>query len=336
MRKTRNIIFATTMLALVVGLGTAGYMILEKWNFLDSLYMTVITISTVGFSEVNPVSNQGRILTMTVLISGLGVLAYVVGTLTRTLVEGQLLEVMGRKKLEREIQKLKGHYVICGYGRVGQIICEEIKKARPTPLVVIDNNDQVAAKVEEDGFFFISGDATEEECLLRAGTLNAKALVTALDSEADNVYITITAKGLNPKLYILARAGRIGSEKKLIHAGANVVVSPHQIGVFRMPQAVDRPAVTEFFDFTLVDPHIAFTMEQIPVSPASTLSDVALIDSGIRQKFDLIVVAIKKPSGEMLYNPASHTRIEIGDTLIALGQKSNLIELSRLLGNTEL
>jgi voltage-gated potassium channel len=251
---------------------------------------------------------------MTVLISGLGVLAYVVGTLTRTLVEGQLLEVMGRKKLEREIQKLKGHYVICGYGRVGQIICEEIKKARPTPLVVIDNNDQVAAKVEEDGFFFISGDATDEECLLRAGTLNAKALVTALDSEADNVYITITAKGLNPKLYILARAGRIGSEKKLIHAGANVVVSPHQIGGFRMAQALLRPAVTEFFDFTLVDPHIAFTMEQIPVSPASTLSDVALID----------------------YNPASHTRIEIGDTLIALGQKSNLIELSRLLGNTEL
>lgn len=238
--------------------------------------------------------------------------------------------------MEREIQKLKGHYVICGYGRVGQIICEEIKKARPTPLVVIDNNDQVAAKVEEDGFFFISGDATEEECLLRAGTLNAKALVTALDSEADNVYITITAKGLNPKLYILARAGRIGSEKKLIHAGANVVVSPHQIGGFRMAQALLRPAVTEFFDFTLVDPHIAFTMEQIPVSPASTLSDVALIDSGIRQKFDLIVVAIKKPSGEMLYNPASHTRIEIGDTLIALGQKSNLIELSRLLGNTEL
>ena len=324
------------MLALVVSMGTAGYMILEKWNFLDSLYMTIITISTVGFSEIHPLNTDGRILTMAVLISGLGVLGYVVGTLTRSFVEGQLLGFMGRKKLEREIQKLKGHYVICGYGRVGQIICEEIKKTRPTPIVVIDKGDHVAAKVEEEGYFFLLGDATEEECLLRAGIRAAKALVTALDSEADNVYITITAKGLNPKLYLLARAGRIGSEKKLIHAGANVVVSPHQIGGFRMAQALLRPTVTEFFDFTLADPHIAFTIEEIPVSPSSKLSDVTLIDSGIRRQLDLIVVAIKKPSGEMLYNPASHTQIEIGDTLIALGQKSNLIELAKLLGNTAL
>ncbi len=336
MNTSRNIIFAAIMLFLVLSIGSAGYMILEKWNFLDALYMTVITISTVGFSEVNPVSDQGRILTMTILVSGLGVLGYLVGSLTRTLVEGQLLEVMGRKRLERQIKALKDHYIICGYGRVGRIVCEEIKKTRPTSLVVIDKESYVTTKVEEAGHLYILGDATEEECLLKAGIRSAKGLATALDSEADNVYITITARGLNPKLYILARAGRIGSEKKLVHAGADVVVSPHQIGGFRMAQALLRPTVTEFFDFTLADPDIAFTIEEIPVSPTSKLNDVTLVDSGIRRQFDLIVVAIKKTSGEMLYNPASHTQIEIGDTLIALGQKSNLIELSKVLGNRRL
>ena len=333
MIKTRNIIFAAVMLALVLSMGTAGYMILEEWNFLDSLYMTVITISTVGFSEVNPVSNQGRILTMTILISCLGVLGYVVGTLTRTLVEGQLLEVMGRKKLERQIQKLKNHYIICGYGRVGRIICEEIKKSKPAPLVVIDKDSTLTPKIEEDGYLYFLGDATREECLLKAGILSAKGVATALDSEADNVYITLTARGLNPDLFVLARAGRRGSEKKLERAGANRVVSPHQIGGFRMAQALLRPHVTEFIDFAFTDLDTNLGMEEIPVRPDSKLSDISLVDSGIRQQFDLIIVAISKATGEMLFNPASHTRIQIGDTLIALGQRSNLIKLERLLGN---
>ena len=333
MKKTRNMIFATVMLALVVGLGTAGFMILEKWNFLDSLYMTVITISTVGFSEVNPVSNQGRILTMAILISGLGVLGYVVGTLTRTLVEGQLLEVMGRKKLERQIQKLKEHYIICGYGRVGRIICEEIKKSKPTPLVVVDNDSTLTPKIEEHGYLYLLGDATSEETLLKAGILSAKGLATALDSEADNVYITLTARGLNPGLFVLSRAGRRGSEKKLERAGANRVVSPHQIGGFRMAQAMLRPHVTEFIDFAFTDLDTNLGMEEIPVRPNSKLSDISLVDSGIRQQFDLIIVAISKATGEMLFNPASQTRIQIGDTLIALGQRSSLQKLEQLLGN---
>ena len=333
MVKNRNIIFATVMLALVVSLGTVGYMTLEHWNFLDSLYMTVITISTVGFSEVNPVSNQGRILTMAVLISGLGVLAYVVGTLTRTLVEGQLLEVMGRKKLERQIQKLKNHYIICGYGRVGRIICEEIKKSRPTPVVVIDSDSTLTPMIEEHGYLYYLGDATSEETLLKAGILSAKGLATALDSEADNVYITLTAKGLNPELFVLARAGRRGSEIKLERAGADRVISPHHIGGFRMAQALLRPNVAEFIDFATHDPDSGMNMEEIPVRANSQFSDISLVDSGIRQQFDLIIVAIKKTSGEMIFNPASHTRIQIGDTLIALGQRSNLIKLERLLGN---
>ncbi len=333
MTKTRNLIFAAVMLFLVVSMGTAGYMILEKWNFLDSLYMTVITLTTVGFSEVNPVSDQGRILTMTILISGLGVVGYLVGTLTQIVVEGQLLRIMGRKKLERQIEKLKNHIIICGYGRVGRIICEEIYRSKPTPLVVIDNDSTVTAKIEEDGHLYLLGDATEEQCLLKAGIRSAKGLATALDSEADNVYITLTAKGLKPNLFIIARAGRIGSEKKLVQAGANHVVSPHQIGGYRMAQALLRPNVTEFIDFATHDPGTGMGMEEIPVRPQSKLADVALVDSGIRKELDLIIVAIKKADGTMLFNPASHTTIQIGDTLIALGQRSSLIKLELLLGN---
>jgi voltage-gated potassium channel len=270
---------------------------------------------------------------MTILISGLGVLGYVVGTLTRTLVEGQLLEVMGRKKLERQIQKLKDHYIICGYGRVGRIICEEIKKSKPTPLVVIDSDSTLTPKIEEHGYLYLLGDATSEETLLKAGILSAKGLATALDSEADNVYITLTARGLNPGLFVLSRAGRRGSEKKLERAGANRVVSPHQIGGFRMAQALLRPHVTEFIDFAFTDLDTNLGMEEIPVRPNSKLSDISLVDSGIRQQFDLIIVAISKATGEMLFNPASQTRIQIGDTLIALGQRSSLQKLEGLLGN---
>ena len=333
MIRTRSIIFAGTMLTLILCAGTAGYMILEGWNFLDALYMTVITISTVGFSEVHPVGDQGRVLTMAILVSGLGVLGYLVGALTRTLVEGQLLQIMGRRKLERQIKGLKDHYIICGYGRMGRIVCEEIEKTKPTPMVVIDRDTSVTAKIEEDGHLYILGDATEEECLLKAGLMSAKALVTALDSDADNLYITLTAKGLNRELLVLARAGRAGSDKKLMHAGADRVISPHQIGGFRMAQALLRPTVTQFVDFAIHQMDAALGMEEIPVRPNSNLAEVTLVDSGIRKELDLIIVAIKKADGEMLFNPASHARIEIGDTLIALGHKSSLIKLERLLGN---
>jgi voltage-gated potassium channel len=191
----------------------------------------------------------------------------------------------------------------------------------------------VTARIEEEGHLYLLGDATEEECLLKAGIRSAKGLATALDSEADNVYITLTAKGLNPNLFIIARAGRIGSEKKLLQAGANHVVSPHQIGGYRMAQALLRPNVTEFIDFATHDPGTGLGMEEIPVRPSSKLADVALVDSGIRKELDLIIVAIKKADGKMLFNPASHTTIQIGDTLIALGQTSSLLKLEQLLGS---
>jgi voltage-gated potassium channel len=307
---------------------------LENWGLLDSFYMTVITLTTVGFGEIHPISDYGRVFTVLILISGLGVMGYLVKILTQALVEGQLLHVMGRKKLERKIRALKNHYVICGYGRVGQVVCNEIKKFRPTPLVVIEQDSTVATRIEEDGHLYILGDASDEDCLLKAGVLAAKGLVTALDSDAANVYITLTARGLNPNLLVLARAGRIGTEKKLHRAGADRVVSAHQIAGFQMAQALIRPSVTEFIDFVSHDADIELNIEEITIRPDSKLVNVSLVESGIRQQFDLIIVAIKKASGEMLFNPASHTRIEVGDILIALGRRPSLIKLEELLGNT--
>lgn len=333
MTKTRQLTFAVLLMILILALGTVGYMVIEGWTFLDSLYMMVITLSTVGFTEVHPVSEYGRLLTMGVIVSGIGVGGYLVGTLTQMVVEGRLLHVMGRRKLERQIQKLNNHYIVCGYGRVGRVVCEEIKKSKPIPLVVVEKNPNLAAKIAADGHLSVLGDATEEECLVEAGVERAKALVTALDSEAENVYIVMTAKGLNPNLFVLARAGEIGSEKKLFRAGADRVVSPHQIGGSRMAQALLRPTVTDFLDFAIHDPEIELKLEEIPVQPTSTLADVTLVESGIRQQLDLIIVAIKKASGEMIFNPASHTRVQIGDTLLALGERRSLVTLAELLGN---
>jgi voltage-gated potassium channel len=333
MTKTRQLAFAVLLMVFILAVGTVGYMIIEGWTFLDSLYMMVITLSTVGFTEVHPVSEYGRLLTMGVIVSGIGVGGYLIGTLTQMVVEGQLLHVMGRRKLERRIQKLHKHYIVCGYGRVGRVVCEEIKKSKPTPLVVVEKDPNLAAKIAAEGHFYVLGDATEEECLVQAGAERARALVTALDSEAENVYIAMTAKGLNPDLFILARAGKIGSEKKLLRAGADRVVSPHQIGGSRMAQALLRPTVTDFLDFAIHDAEIELKLEEIPVQPTSKLADVTLIESGIRQQLDLIIVAIKKGSGEMIFNPASQTRVQIGDTLLALGQRRSLVALSELLGN---
>jgi voltage-gated potassium channel len=332
-KKRRQLTLAVLLLILILVVGTGGYMILEGWSLLDSLYMVVITLSTVGFGEVHPVSQYGRMLTIGVIVSGIGVGGYLIGTLTQMVVEGRVLDVMGRRKLERRIEKLNKHYIVCGYGRVGRVVCEEIKRSKPTPLVVVEKDGGLTPEIEGDGHLFVLGDATEEECLVRAGVQRAKALVTALNSEAENVYITLTARGLNPNIFVLARAGKVGSEKKLLRAGANQVVSPHQIGGSRMAQALLRPTVTDFLDFAVRDQHIELKMEEIPVQPTSRLADVTLVESGIRKQLDLIIVAIKKAGGEMIFNPASQTRIQIGDTLIALGQKKSLAALEELLGN---
>lgn len=317
------------ILLIILLLGSLGYRALEGWDFFDSLYMTIITLSTVGYQEVRPLSPTGRLFTMLLILTGLGFMFYVVGMIAQVVLEGQLQDILGRRRLEKKIEKMRGHYIICGFGRIGEVIARELTRNR-IPIVVIDSRPQHAQLLDRLGYPYIIGNAIQEEVLLAAGLLRAQGLVATVTSDADNVYIVLTARSLNPNLKIVARAGEAGSDQKLRRAGANVVISPYELGGQRMAQTIIRPTVVDFMDVALGE-GIELSLEEVAVGPHSELVGVALKDSGIRQRLDLIIVAIKRQDGTMIFNPQPEAPILAGDTLIALGSKANLDRLAQLL-----
>ena len=318
------------ILIVILLIGSAGYMTIEKWNFLDSLYMTVITITTVGFREVATVSEAGRIFTIFIIFSGMGIIAYILGLAAQAMVEFQVGAILGRRKLGRTLRSIKNHYVICGFGRIGKIITRELKENN-IPIVVIDNNPESVHTLEEERIPYIVDDATSEDVLIEAGVERAKGLIAVVASDADNLYITMSARGLNPSTFIVARADEEQSEKKLLRVGANRVVMPYLIGGRKMAQTIIKPAVTDFLEFTVHNRDIGLEMGELVVSEKSPLRGITLVDSGIRQETDVIIVAIRKQRGEMKFNPSSQTRIEAGDTLISLGKKDDLKKLQKIL-----
>ena len=325
----QQIRYAVILLLIIVITGTLGYTFIETWPLLDSLYMTVITITTVGFGEVRELSGTGRFFTIALIIGSVGIVAYLVTLLAGVVVGGEIRRLMGRKKLEKAINRLKDHYIVCGYGRIGSYICKEFRD-EGLPFVVIEREERVIQSMEEQGLVYIRGDATDEKTLIDAGVERAKALITAVASDADNLYITLTARGLNPNLYILSRASEEKAERKLISAGANKVVSPYLIGAQRMAMAIIRPAVVELMELALKRESIQLQLEEIKVNDTAKLPGTSLRESGIRSKLDLIVVAIKKEDGSMIFNPAFNTAIERGDTLITLGERTNLDKLAEI------
>ena len=318
------------ILIVILLIGSTGYMTIEKWNFLDALYMTVITITTVGFREVATVSEAGRIFTIFIIFSGMGIIAYILGLAAQAMVDFQVGAILGRRKLGRTLRSIKHHYVICGFGRIGKIITRELKENN-IPIVVIDNNQETVQALEDEGIPYIVDDATTEDVLIEVGVERAKGLVSVVASDADNLFITMSARGLNPSLFIVARADEEQSEKKLLRVGANRVVMPYLIGGRKMAQTIIKPAVTDFLEFTVHNRDIGLEMGELVVSEKSPLRGITLVDSGIRQETDVIIVAIRKERGEMKFNPSSQTRIEAGDTLIALGKKEDLKKLGKIL-----
>ncbi|MEW6327889.1 MAG: potassium channel protein [Thermodesulfobacteriota bacterium] len=332
--QSRNILIGITILIFVIAFGTSGYMFFEKWDFLDALYMTIITLTTVGYGEVRPLSSSGRVFTICLLIMGVGFVFYMFGTITQIMVEGQFRKLLGRRKLEKQLAALKDHYIICGYGRIGQIISREIAK-KPLPLVIIERSPDLIKTIEEQGHLFIEGDATQEDTLLKANIQKAKGLVATVSSDADNVYIILTARSLNPGLYIMARVVDEKAERNLLQAGANRVISPYHIGARKMAQAILRPAVTDFIELAVHRGGIELQIEEIPVRAPSRITDVPLKESGIRQELGLIIIAIQRASGEMLYNPPPGARIQVGDILIAMGAPESLGKLEKMVGVAE-
>ncbi len=330
MDSVRHLKFSMFILFAVIGLGTFGYYLLEDWSVFDSLYMTVITLATVGFKEVHQLSDEGRAFTLLLIIFGAGIIAYAIGSLIRFTVEGELRTILGRKKLEKQISKLQGHYIICGYGRIGSHICNELSSRPSISFVVVEKTQEGSEKLAADNILFVHGDATDDETLLSAGIRKAKGLITVVTSDTENVYITLTARGLNPDLFILARASDPGSEKKLRRAGATKVISPYTIGATRMAHAILRPSVVDFIEIATAGHNLELQLEEILISPDSRLVNTTLINSGIRKDWNIIIIGIKKSDGKMLFNPAPNVTIESGDTLITLGELPAIQHLEKV------
>jgi voltage-gated potassium channel len=331
LKRTSHLMIGILLLVLMLSGGTFGYMLIEGWPLIDSLYMTVITLATVGYGEVQEVSIPGRIFTMVLIFLGVGFVFYFAGSMIQFMMEGRIREIMGRRKLGKDIRAQKDHYIVCGYGRVGRSICDELVTSKHIGVIVIERDLARIAKLEDRKILYVPGEATDEENLIKAGVERARGLVAALKTDSDNVYVILAARQLNPDLFIIARAGERKSEKTLIAGGADKVVSPYVMGGHRIAQMIARPTVTDFLELTLMDKSRDIQMEEIPVHPSSKLINVALQDSGIRTDFNLIIVAIGKPGGEMLFNPSSESKLQGGDTVVAIGEKKNLEGLEHVL-----
>ena len=330
MGSTRHLLVSIVLSLLIVLFGTAGYMIIENWGFLDSLYMTIITISTVGYREINQVGDLGRIFTISLVVIGVGFTFYVAAAVVQFMVEGRIRIILGRRRLDRKLDRLKNHYIVCGYGRIGRVLCRNLIRT-PVDLVVIEKNPDLIPVMENDGVLYVSGDASDEANLIKAGINRCKALVAVLATDTDNVFLVLTARQLAPDLHIIARATQEGSRNKLSAAGANSVESPYEMGAASMAQRIIRPTVTSFLDLAFAHKRKDIQMEEIPVSDCSELANVMLKDSGIRQDYNLIIIAIKKPDGSMLFNPSFETVIMPFDTVIAVGEEQNLQKLEEVL-----
>ncbi len=328
MSKLQQIARAIIISCTIFMMGVIGFMAIEKWNFLDAAYMTAITLSTVGFMEVHEISPEGRIFTIIMIFAGVGYFLYIAGVIIQSIVEGEVQSILGRKRLDKKIRKLKNHYIVCGYGRIGRVLCQLIKE-ESFDIVVIEQDDNLVETLEKDKMHYFQGDASDEDLLLKSGVKNASFLVAALGTDTANVFLVLTARQLNPDIYIMARASNPDVRSKLMVAGANLVESPYDTGAISMGLKLLRPSVSSFLDVALSRKREAIQIEELYVPHSSKYTNVALKDSGIRQDFNLIIISIKKASGEMLFNPHFETLIEPKDTVIVMGKTPELRQFAK-------
>jgi voltage-gated potassium channel len=315
-------------LALLV-VGTLGYYFIEeRYTLFDAFYMTVITITTVGYGETHPLSPYGRMFTIVLLLVGVFSLFYTATEIVRGVVSGEVQQHFGRQRMARSLAGLKDHVIVCGYGRMGKHVCREFAR-QGVPFVIIDRSEEGLEDFNLSGGLAVPGDATSDEVLKRAGVDRARALVTVVPHDAENLYITMSARLLNAKLFIVARAETEEAEQKLMRAGADRVIAPYELGGTRIAQAVMRPTVMEFIELATRTEHLELQIEQTLIKAGSALVGSTLAGSKLRQDLGLIIVAIKKASGAMASTPPPETVLEAGDTLIALGRRDQLDVLEK-------
>jgi len=315
------------LLVLVMAIGTAGFHYIEGWSWFDGFYMVVTTLTTIGYQEVHPLSHAGRVFNVFVILSGVSLLLLGVGLLSQALLEFELQSFFGRRRMEREIGRLDGHYIICGMGRVGRSVGRELAR-KPVPFVIVENSETKRQRFAHEDWLTIAGDATLESTLRQAQIERARGLIAATTTDATNLYIVLTARGLNAKLKIIARASEDAAEKHLLTAGADSVVSPYSFAGQRIAQSLLRPHVVSFLDTATT--HLGMDLEigEIHITRDSAFVGKTLETSRIRQERGVIVLAIKRREA-MRFNPAPDEPIEPDDCLIAMGEPGQLRQLEQ-------
>ncbi len=317
---------ALVLIFVVVCVGMAGFVIIEGWSFLDSLYMTLATISTLGMktAHIPEISTGGEIWIMFLIIIGIVIAMIALSTIAGVVVEGQVRSILGRRKVSIKIASLHNHFIVAGYGRMGHSICEYLQHSN-APLVVIDQNSEKTAQAEQKGFLYVLGDASDETILRSAGVDRARGLVAALTGDAENVFVTLIARDLNEKIFIAARAETVDSEPRLLRAGANKVICPHVIGARRLANILTRPGVVDFVDFATEG--IDLEAEQYLITAESKLAGQSLRQANLPRQVGLLVVALRGKDGKTRFNPDPDTVLQPDDTMIVIGQIGSLAKL---------
>lgn len=316
----------------ILCIGAFGYVILEEYTLLEALYMTVITIATVGFTEIRPLDDAGRVFTIFIILSGIGAGGYAIGNITSFLIGGEARRIFMEAVLENRLSKLNNHIIILGYGKFGRSAAHEIKR-KNIPIVVIERVEARMILAKEEGYEAVMGDSTDDHLLEKAGIIRARGVVAALSSEADNVLAVLTARVLNPKLTIVSRGDEEGSEKKLLRAGADRVVLPYEIGGRRMAAIVVEPSIMDFLDIMFSGDELAMELMEFKLKKDSAMIGKSLSESNIRDKTGgALIVGIKGVTGKMITNPKSSLILREGDTLIALGNQVSLDNLAKMAG----
>jgi voltage-gated potassium channel len=329
-RLARRLLYIALAVAATLTIGTVGFTAIERYPPFDAFYMTLTTMTTVGYMEVHPLSQAGRIFNSFLIFFGVTTIFIAIGAMTQTIIELEFGDAIGKRRARKMIDKLKDHYIICGFGRVGRGAAAELQRAG-VPFVIVDIAPERIERAMLAGMLAVSADSTRDETLRHVGVERARGLVAALSTDADNLFVLLSAKGLNPKIYVAARAAEEGAEDKMRRAGADAVFAPYSIAGHRLAQSLLRPHVVQFLDFTTKSIGLEVVIEQVRVSEQSEMVSRTIKEMQIRRATGVIIMAVRKQDGEMLFNPPADTPIAGGDVLIVMGKPDNLRTLEALL-----
>jgi len=319
--------FAIALLGSVVAGGTIGYMLIEHWTLWDAFYMTVITVTTVGYKEVHTMSRAGEAFTVVLLFGGVGSALYVFTLLATVVVEGGLPKRLEKHRRSRMLDALKDHFIVCGYGRMGRLIAAQLRHEN-VPFVIIELDPAHMMEALQEGMLAVEADASKEDVLKRVGIQKSRALIAALGTDAQNVYTVLSARVLRPDLFVVARAEAEDSMQKLLRAGANRVVLPYQIGATQIVQSALRPAVVDFVQLATNSRNIDLAMEEVAISRESPLANRTVLYANLQQRYGVIVIGIQREDQRMDFNPEPSARVKPGDKLVVLGRPHALKELA--------